>query len=145
MWFLKHYHSIFVLKDAHYIQIIIFGLFKQTWRRYVRGWNQKLTIAKISKIELDIVSYWKTSINRSVSLGSIKTYYFLFKSAIKNYRLNQNEPCPYIKMIFRKSKRAFFSFTPKRTHVKIICSNQYNVPRRTVSKTYFLMLFQNVY
>jgi len=85
----------------------------------MRCGNPKRTIAKIDKIELDIDSYGK---NIDTSIGVIRIdqkYYFLVKPAIQNYWLIQNEPFPYIKMILRKSKRTFSSFTLKRTIVRV--------------------------
>jgi len=77
---------------------------------------KKGTIAEIDKIELDIDSYGK---NIDTSIGVVRLdqkYYFLVKSAVQNEWLIQNEPFPYIKMIFIKSKRTFSSITPKRTN-----------------------------
>jgi len=54
---------------------------------YVRGGNPKRIMAKIKKMS--------------------KIYYLLDKFVIKNDWSVQNEPFPYIKIIFRKSKRIF--------------------------------------
>ena len=58
---------------------------------------------------------------------------------IPNDWLIQDKPFQYIKIIFRKSKRAFSNFTLKRTiaNVKRIDTKYSTILKQNISKTYF--------